>query len=99
MPSPETAATSGMIGPKEIAAALATSFERYERLVLMLMGIPEPDARAMFAGELAALAEAALDVGRQRPVGDIAAALQQREGFVDGGGQRSRHDNSRHARA
>ena len=36
----------------EIAAAMATSFERYERLVLMLMGIPEPDARAMFAAQV-----------------------------------------------
>ena len=33
----------------EIAAALATSFERYGRLVLMLMGVTEPDERAMFA--------------------------------------------------
>ena len=32
--------TGGLDQDPEIAAALATSFERYERLVLMLMGIP-----------------------------------------------------------
>ena len=44
--------TGGLDQDPEIAAALATSFERYERLVLMLMGIPEPDARAMFAAQV-----------------------------------------------
>ena len=43
--------TGGLDQDPEIAAALATSFERYERLVLMLMGIPEPDTRAMFAAQ------------------------------------------------
>ena len=41
--------TGGLDQDPEIAAALATSFERYGRLVLMLMGITEPDERAMFA--------------------------------------------------
>jgi len=37
--------TGGLDQDPEIAAALATSFERYERLVLMLMGIAEPDGK------------------------------------------------------
>ena len=41
--------TGGLDQDPEIAAALATSFERYGRLVLMLMGVTEPDERAMFA--------------------------------------------------
>ena len=44
--------TGGLDQDPEIAAALATSFERYERLVLMLMGIAEPDERAMFAAQV-----------------------------------------------
>ena len=44
--------TGGLDQDPEIAAALATSFERYERLVLMLMGIAEPDECAMFAAEV-----------------------------------------------
>ena len=41
--------TGGLDQDPEIAAALATSFERYGRLVLMLLGVTEPDERAMFA--------------------------------------------------
>lgn len=44
--------TGGLDQDPEIAAALATSFERYERLALMLMGITEPDERAMFAAQV-----------------------------------------------
>jgi len=44
--------TGGLDQDPEIAAALATSFERYERLVLMFLGVAEPDERAMFAAEV-----------------------------------------------
>ena len=41
--------TGGLDQDPEIAAALATSFERYGRLVLMFIGVTDPDERAMFA--------------------------------------------------
>ena len=44
--------TGGLDQDPEIAAALNTSFERYERLVLMLLGVVEPDERAMFAAKV-----------------------------------------------
>ncbi|WP_243858900.1 TetR/AcrR family transcriptional regulator [Actinomyces sp. ZJ308] len=44
--------TGGLDQDPEIAAALATSFERYERLVLMFLGIMEPDEHAMFAAKV-----------------------------------------------
>ncbi|WP_315583971.1 TetR/AcrR family transcriptional regulator [Actinomyces viscosus] len=43
--------TGGLDQDPEIAAALATSFERYEHLVLMFLGV-EPDERAMFAAKV-----------------------------------------------
>lgn len=44
--------TGGLDQDPEIAAALATSFERYEQLVLMLLGVAEPDERAVFAAKV-----------------------------------------------
>ena len=44
--------TGGLDQDPQIAAALATSFERYERLVLMLLGITHPDDRSMFAAKV-----------------------------------------------
>lgn len=43
--------TGGLDQDPEIATALATSFERYEHLVLMFLGA-EPDERAMFAAKV-----------------------------------------------
>ena len=44
--------TGGLDQDPQIAAALATSFERYERLVLTLLGITRPDERSMFAAKV-----------------------------------------------
>ena len=44
--------TGGLDQDPQIAAALATSFERYERLVLTLLGITQPDERSMFAAKV-----------------------------------------------